>query len=167
MLSLSRLSFFAIVLITLLASTYTADAAKGPKVTHIVYFDIKQGEKDLGRSKPLICLTAKYVANNLHLVKIGLFGGTVPRTVENFRSLATGKDKDGNDLGFGYKGSAFHRVIKDFMIQGGDFTRGDGTGGKSIYGAKFTDENFKLKHTGPGILSMANSGRDTNGQKLG
>ncbi|XP_052761254.1 peptidyl-prolyl cis-trans isomerase H-like [Mya arenaria] len=110
----------------------------------IVFFDISIGNVEIGR------------------VKFELFADLVPRTAENFRQFCTGEyKKDGVPIG--YKKCAFHRVIKDFMVQGGDFVNGDGTGLTSIYGGSFSDEGFKRKHTGPGILSMANSGKDTNG----
>ena len=119
------------------------------EVTQKVYFDIDIGGEAAGR------------------ITFGLFGNTVPKTAKNFASLAAGDSGVGNSgKPLHFKGSGFHRIIPGFMAQGGDFTNGNGTGGESIYGNKFADENFQLHHTKPYLLSMANAGPNTNGSQF-
>jgi peptidylprolyl isomerase len=132
---------------TLIFSRHTSNASSEAKPD--VFFDVSIGDGPTKR------------------IEFHLMDDVVPATAANFRALCTGEKgigRSGKPLH--YKGSVFHRIIPQFMLQGGDFTRGNGTGGESIYGEKFKDENFKLKHTQPGLLSMANAGPNTNGSQF-
>ena len=118
------------------------------EVTTRVYFDVEVDRKPAGR------------------IVVGLYGNVVPKTAQNFETLCRGDQTHPRGARLAYQGSSFHRIIPGFMIQGGDFTDHNGRGGLSIYGAKFADENFQLKHVGPGVLSMANAGKNTNGSQF-
>ncbi|KAK3803304.1 hypothetical protein RRG08_021502 [Elysia crispata] len=128
-------------IIQILAGMFVAfgTGSNPPLVTDKVYFDVNVGDEPVGT------------------IVLGLFGDTAGKTARNFLELASHKN------GYGYKGTKFHRIISEFMIQGGDYVKGDGSGVGSIYGGYFDDENFALKHLGPGWLSMANAGKNTNG----
>ncbi len=140
---------FALVAVFVQSQVVSAESPADGKVSHKVFFDVTVDEKPVGR------------------IVMGLFGKDVPQTTENFRQLCTGEaGKTDSGVPLHYKGCVFHRVIQQFMLQGGDFTRGNGTGGESIYGEKFDDEDFMYKHDAPGLLSMANAGPDTNGSQF-
>lgn len=133
---------FCLLVIGVYASGSSASSATDKTITHKVFFEIEQGGKSLGT------------------IEIGLYGRVVPRTVKNFYQIAQGNQAKK------YAGTKFHRVIPGFMIQGGDVENLNGRGGWSIWGRRFDDENFSIKHTKAGLMSMANAGPDTNGSQF-
>jgi len=147
--SFPMLRYCLLSVAAMFATSVQAQGTASAPVSHKVFFDVSIGGEPAGR------------------IVFGLFGEDVPKTAENFRALSTGEKGQGR-LGkpLAYEGSYFHRVIPSFMLQGGDFTAGNGTGGESIYGEKFADENFKYRHDQPGLLSMANAGPHTNGSQF-
>ncbi|XP_057525890.1 peptidyl-prolyl cis-trans isomerase CYP21-1 [Amaranthus tricolor] len=152
---LPRWLFFFAVAVILFVFVFTFNyqgfgkIEEEPEITHRVFLDVDMDDQRLGR------------------IVIGLFGAVVPKTVDNFRALCTGeKGKGASGKPLHYKKTPFHRIIPGFMIQGGDITHGDGKGGESIYGSTFPDENFKIKHSHPGVVSMVNSGPNSNGSQF-
>ncbi|KAL6531885.1 hypothetical protein OROMI_028248 [Orobanche minor] len=149
----SLLIFLVVLVLIFLASSFSQEDVDKPEevyeITHRVFLDVDIDKQRIGR------------------ITIGLYGQVVPKTVENFRALCTGEvGKGANGKVLHYKGTPFHRIIPGFMIQGGDIVSGDGRGNQSIYGGVFRDENFKLKHSHPGVVSMVNSGPDSNGSQF-
>ncbi|GER35884.1 peptidyl-prolyl cis-trans isomerase [Striga asiatica] len=149
----SLLILLAVLVLIFIASSFSPQEVEKPEevyeITHRVFLDVDIDKQRIGR------------------ITIGLYGQVVPKTVENFRALCTGEmGKASNGKVLHYKGTPFHRIIPGFMIQGGDIVSGDGKGNQSIYGGTFRDENFKLKHSHPGVVSMVNSGPDSNGSQF-
>ncbi|XP_051138282.1 peptidyl-prolyl cis-trans isomerase CYP21-1 [Andrographis paniculata] len=149
----SLLIFVAVLALIFFASSFSRqeveNAEEVHEITHRVFLDVDLDKQRLGR------------------ITIGLYGQVVPKTVENFRALCTGEmGKAANGVVLHYKGTPFHRIIPGFMIQGGDIVSGNGKGNQSIYSGTFRDENFKLKHTHAGTVSMVNSGPDSNGSQF-